>query len=291
MLHDRVPSSSSEPEEMTIDELARATGVTVRNIRAHQSRGLLLAPQVRGRTGYYTQDHVARLQLIMEMQADGFNLGAIKRILDGMPPGSAGQVLGLERALREPWGEEQPDVVPGTLLAAELDSDRIDSTAVKRAIKMGLANDLGDGTFEVLSPTLTRAGAELTRLGIPITTRLDVQEQLFKHADGVAAVFVKLFLDQIWKPFDDAGQPEEDWPRVREALDRLRPLATGALVATFHLSMSRAVDRAFGKAMLQQAGRRRPSPSRRQAVPEPGLTPAAARSGRARTGKRAKTRS
>ena len=36
---------------MTIDELARATGMTVRNIRAHQSRGLLPPPEVRARTG------------------------------------------------------------------------------------------------------------------------------------------------------------------------------------------------------------------------------------------------
>ena len=37
--------------EMTIDALARETGMTVRNIRAHQSRGLLPPPQVRARTG------------------------------------------------------------------------------------------------------------------------------------------------------------------------------------------------------------------------------------------------
>ncbi len=39
--------------ELTIDELARETGMTVRNIRAHQSRGLLPPPEVRARTGYY----------------------------------------------------------------------------------------------------------------------------------------------------------------------------------------------------------------------------------------------
>ncbi len=38
--------------DLTIDELAQRTG-TVRNVRAHQSRGLLPPPEVRGRTGYY----------------------------------------------------------------------------------------------------------------------------------------------------------------------------------------------------------------------------------------------
>src|SRR5450759_4364203 len=94
---------TEDPEEYTVDQLAQASAVTVRNIRAHQSRGLLPAPKVRGRTGYYTQEHVARVRLIHEMQTDGFNLNAIKRILDGMPPGSAGEVLGFERALRTPW--------------------------------------------------------------------------------------------------------------------------------------------------------------------------------------------
>jgi DNA-binding transcriptional MerR regulator len=59
---------------LTIDELAQRTGMTVRNIRAHQSRGLLPPPEVRGRTGYYGAEHVARIELIRELQADGFNL-------------------------------------------------------------------------------------------------------------------------------------------------------------------------------------------------------------------------
>ena len=48
--------------------------MTVRNIRAHQSRGLLPPPEVRARTGYYGPEHVARLRLIHDMQAEGFNL-------------------------------------------------------------------------------------------------------------------------------------------------------------------------------------------------------------------------
>ena len=70
-------------DALTIDELARRTGMTVRNIRAHQSRGLLPPPEVRGRTGYYGAEHVARIELIREMQADGFNLASIRRLLEG----------------------------------------------------------------------------------------------------------------------------------------------------------------------------------------------------------------
>src|SRR3954463_4468114 len=77
------PVTDVTQTELTIDELARRTGMTVRNIRAHQSRGLLPPPEVRGRTGYYGPDHVARLELIRELQSEGFNLEAIRRLVTG----------------------------------------------------------------------------------------------------------------------------------------------------------------------------------------------------------------
>ena len=73
---------AASTEKLTIDELARATGMTVRNIRAHQSRGLLPAPEVKARTGYYGPEHAARIRLIQEMQSAGFNLRAIERLID-----------------------------------------------------------------------------------------------------------------------------------------------------------------------------------------------------------------
>jgi len=67
---------------LTIEELATETGMTARNIRAHQSRGLLPPPEVRSRTAHYGSEHVARIRLIQDMQAQGFNLKAIQRLLE-----------------------------------------------------------------------------------------------------------------------------------------------------------------------------------------------------------------
>src|SRR5665809_133021 len=78
-------AASGKDERLTIEQVAHETGMTVRNIRAHQSRGLLPPPEVRNSTGYYGADHVARLRLIQEMQADGYNLNAIKRRRRGRP--------------------------------------------------------------------------------------------------------------------------------------------------------------------------------------------------------------
>ena len=39
--------------QLTIGELAEAAGMTVRNVRNHQARGLLAPPSLVARTGYY----------------------------------------------------------------------------------------------------------------------------------------------------------------------------------------------------------------------------------------------
>src|SRR3712207_6595270 len=108
--------------ELTIDELAARVGMTVRNVRAHQSRGLLPPPEVRGRTGFYGADHVARLELIKELQADGFNLNAIQRLIEASG-GETSEVLRFTRTVRASFEEEEPEVVEVAELAARFGDD------------------------------------------------------------------------------------------------------------------------------------------------------------------------
>ena len=67
---------------MTVTELAEVVGMTPRNVRAYQSRGLLYPPVISGRVAHYSAAHVARLHLIASLQREGFTLAAIKRIVD-----------------------------------------------------------------------------------------------------------------------------------------------------------------------------------------------------------------
>jgi DNA-binding transcriptional MerR regulator len=241
-------------ESLTIDELARRVGMTVRNIRAHQSRGLLPPPEVRGRTGYYGDEHVARLELVKELQADGFNLEAIRRLVENAG-GSTAEVLRFAQAARTPFEEEEPEVVEVEELLRRFGGAG-GQEALDRAVEQGLLRPLGDGRFEERSPRLARVGQELLALGVSIERALDTTKRLHRHADGVAKAYVELFLDEVWRPFDEAGRPAERWPEVQDALDRLRPLAAEALLAMFQLAMTERVDKAAAEVLEQVADER-----------------------------------
>ena len=110
---------------MTIGELARRTGMTIRNIRAHQTRGLLPPPEVHGRTGYYNEDHVARIELTREMQAEGLNLEAIRRVLESSD-GSSQEIVDFARAVRAPFEDETPEIFDPDELASAWGVDKVD---------------------------------------------------------------------------------------------------------------------------------------------------------------------
>jgi DNA-binding transcriptional MerR regulator len=246
--------SDRADEQLTIDELARRTGMTVRNLRAHQSRGLLPPPEVRGRTGYYGAEHLARVELIRELQAEGFNLEAIRRLLEGAG-GRSDEVLRFTRAVHEPFEDETSEIVTVEELAEQFGGGHPELLA--KAERLGLLRALGDGRYEQLSPRLARAGAELTALGVPAEEALDLVRSIRRHADAIAQRFARTFIEQVWLPFDEAGRPDERWPEVREALERVRPLAADAVLSVFQLAMSDEAEKAFGRE-LEKASRPRP---------------------------------
>jgi DNA-binding transcriptional MerR regulator len=238
---------------MTIEQVAHETGMSVRNIRAYQSRGLLPPPEVRASTGYYGPQHLARLRLIREMQADGYNLNAIKRLISGAP-GAAEQVLGLKDAVTRSFETEQSEVFTAQELAERFSGD---PETFAKAQELGLLLPLGGDRYEVPNPSLLRAAEELMAQGVPLSAALAVVERVRRHCEGISKTFTKLFLDEVWKPFEQAGLPDERWPDVVAAMERLRPLASGALLAVFGQTMTHEVDSAFGRILERRTKQKR----------------------------------
>lgn len=250
---DRMPGGSSSGYDLTIEQLAAEVRMSVRNIRNHHTRGLLPPPQVRARVGYYNSDHVARLRLILDLQADGFNLAAIERLLNGSD-GLAERLLGLRNAVTAPFEPESPELITSEELANKF--GEIDAKDIARVRKLKLLVPLGEDRFEVPSPALLRAAEQVTDLGISLHAALALVERVNRNCESISRAFTRLYLKELWEPFERAGQPDDRWDEVIDAVNSLRPLASEALLALFKQRMTTQLEDTFGKMIEHQAKRR-----------------------------------
>ncbi|BBZ35497.1 MerR family transcriptional regulator [Mycolicibacterium confluentis] len=84
---------------MTIDEFARATNTSARNVRAYHERGILPPPRMVGRTGFYEEIHLDRMAAIQALQAEGFSLASLRALFDAWEAGaSLDDVVGAKHA-------------------------------------------------------------------------------------------------------------------------------------------------------------------------------------------------
>ena len=58
-------------------------------------------------------------------------------------------------------------------------------------------------------------------------------EKVRRNSQSTARAFVELFLEEVWKPFDREGRPDERWAEITESIEGLRPLASDAVLAIF----------------------------------------------------------
>lgn len=237
----------ASPSRLTIDELARETGLSVRNIRSHHARGLLPPPEVRQRVGYYGPEHVGRLRLIQELQGEGFNLKGIQRLLDD-PNRPAERLLGVRRSLTGLDRADEAEVLTRVDLARlfpiGVDADEF---VLQKAQRLGILAPMGADHYEVPSPALLAAATDLVQHGISLVHAVDTVADLRRHSEAVAKRLVKLFLDDVWRPFAAAGMPEEDWPGILDAIEQLRLAGAQAVLAVFRQTMNGELEVALGE--------------------------------------------
>ena len=102
---------------MTLAELSDASGLPARTIRFYIAHGLLGGPVKAGRGAEYTREHLARLERIKRLQADGRMLSEIGNAFTGVAatagPTSWWQhaigddVVVMSRADLSPWRTKQ----------------------------------------------------------------------------------------------------------------------------------------------------------------------------------------
>jgi DNA-binding transcriptional MerR regulator len=236
---------------MTIDALARRAGMTTRNIRAYQTRGILPSPRLVGRVAYYDSGHLARLRYVNQLLRRGFSLSVIHDLLSANEEGrSVRDLLGFEEALTAPWSDEVPEHYSLPRLTELFPEIADDPLLLERSVSLGLLERKGDG-FEAPSPTLIEVGAELVASGVPLSAALDEYGKLREDLGRIALRFVTMFEDHVWEPFVQQGFPPERLNEVTETLQRLRPAASASVRAVLAQAMECEVE----ASLARQVGR------------------------------------
>jgi DNA-binding transcriptional MerR regulator len=231
----------------TIDELARRFELPVSTLRMYQHRGLLPAPERRGRVAYYGDEHANRLRMLIALQERGFSLAAIKELLDGWEEGrSLDEVLGLAGAGGDVWAAEEPVVVDAAELMGRFPDGTITPELIRRAAESGMVRLTADGRVELATARYLDIGTRLVELGIPAGDVIDEYAHLRRVCDDLAGRFTELFRRHLW----DDVPPAERIGEIGRSLGELGPLALGIVDATLRHALQDAA-RSF---LDEQAG-------------------------------------
>jgi DNA-binding transcriptional MerR regulator len=225
--------SDATTELVTLDELTRRVGMSVRNIRFYTTKGLVPPPIRRGRSGYYGPDHVARLELVSELQAHGFTLSAIERYVARIPADATPETIALHRTMLAPWMAELPETLSrrelGRRAGRPLSDDDLDTLNA-----LGIVFPTKQGKFEVAVAHLS-VGVALLDLGMPLDAALAAQDIFTAHGRQVAAELTELFRTKVWPAYREGDTTPE---QLRQVVERFKPVTIAALVTAYESAVN-----------------------------------------------------
>ncbi|MGH3672959.1 MAG: MerR family transcriptional regulator [Pseudonocardiaceae bacterium] len=227
-------------DEFTIAELAGRTGISVRTIRFYAGMSLIPPPVVRGRLGLYDERHVARLELVRELQELGFTLTAIEGYLSRIPLDRSPEDLALHRALLAPWLPEEPEIVDRAELV-----DRagrvLDNEALARLTALGVLRRDGPHTWLLTSPDMLGYGLSLLDTEMDFDVQLAAKQIIERHTSALATELVALFHDTVLREYRERGRPPELRAQLLALLQRLKPVTVDGVVTNFQLAINHAI--------------------------------------------------
>jgi DNA-binding transcriptional MerR regulator len=250
MPDESTPAEETAPQEYTVDELAARAQMTVRNVRAYAGRGLIEAPRLAGRTGYYNREHLQRLQLIRQLLERGFTLAAIEKAVQSTPQSAAGHTLDLMTILDLPE-EDEAEIMPRDDLAALAGVAR-DATLVE----LGLVETLDGDRVRLVEPAVVRAGAAAVTMGLAPETVIGLFPTLQEHLRAITDTFVRDVVTELIQPFIDAGFPEDDWEHILALVDGLLPIASQVTLGVFRSEFRQSIDAEIGEQITGLATQR-----------------------------------
>ncbi|MFC9842052.1 MerR family transcriptional regulator [Streptomyces sp. NPDC060223] len=220
-------TTDTEEPALTVDELAARAGVTVRTVRFYSTKGLLPPPVIGPRrVGHYSQEHLARLALIEELQHQGMTLAAIERHLQQLPLDLSAHELAIHRAVVASWAPDAAEYVTREELEQRTGRS-LDEEELDRLAAMGIITPTAD-SFRV-DPGLLRLGVQLLDVPIAHETILAARTVLLEHSRAAAHELSALLRDAVGE--------RESVAAVKSLSAHMQPLVVQALLTTFQRSL------------------------------------------------------
>jgi DNA-binding transcriptional MerR regulator len=217
---------------LTLHELTERIGMSVRNVRFYTTKGLVPPPIRRGRSGYYSADHVARLQLVRELQGHGFTLSAIEKYLAGIPADASPEDIALHRTMLAPWMADSWQEMSRAELEREA-GRQLGPADLETLQALGLVRAAARGRFQV-SRSQLGVGVGLLDLGYPIEAARAAAEVYAAHGRAIAEELYELFRTKVWPVYKEQGVSPET---IQEVVERLKPLSIASLVQAYEAGM------------------------------------------------------
>jgi DNA-binding transcriptional MerR regulator len=217
---------------LTLEELTARVGMSVRNIRFYTTKGLVPPPLRRGRSGYYTADHVARLQLVQELQGHGFTLSAIERYVAGIPGDASPEDIALHRTMLAPWMADSWEELARPELERRA-GRRLSPADLETLEALGVLRPTRRGRFQA-SMSQLGVGLGLLDLGYPIEAAREAAAVYAAHGRAIAEELYELFRTKVWPVYKEQGVSPE---KIQEVVERLKPLSIASLVQAYESGM------------------------------------------------------
>jgi DNA-binding transcriptional MerR regulator len=207
-----------------VEDLARATGITVELIRSYQSKGLLPPPRHAGRVAQYGPQHLDRLRRILDLKARGYSLKAIAGVLqrgwDLPATRSTEPSLAPDEELLTLRELSERTRVPTAMLRS------LEASGVLRPRRVG--DELRYTAWDVRA---VRMLLSLLGSGLPMEEFMRVAHLQIEAATQVAEGAVELFLRYIRDPLRAKGLADADEAEAMVSGFRLMLEAATVLVA------------------------------------------------------------
>ena len=97
---------------------------------------------------------------------------------------------------------------------------QVGRASLAHAVRLGWLVALGEDRYEAPMPSLLDVAEEVVRRGVPLAHAVALVAKLREQCKIVPREFVELFLEDLWKPFAEAGYPQERWAEVTEWIER-----------------------------------------------------------------------